>query len=369
MERSAYSFGDGARVCPKSIGVRGRFLARGGGGVEHRKRNEEIPGLYSGSAIFDGAFVAGLAGGGPSGAVHCAGGGDAGGSRADGRGRRQPLRAGAPGRRVAGAAADSGGAVGKDPGGEAGVGTGGARQGRAGASGAGSAAGAAARCAAEEALAADGGSHRTVTQDAVTGRTDNQQLPAMLERVEAVAGRAPELTTADAGCWKEWELQRLVEPGCGVLVTPQRVDWRARLANNARLGPLVRRMRQRLASVKPVFGWIRSVFGHRKFLLRGLAGLRGEWSLICTAVILRRLCRLLPAAAGADGIPGARFGLAAPAQRPIPAAWKRSLPSSPPRPANILSFVPTGSGGVAPSAERRQGPAPHLRAARRDPAS
>ncbi|MFZ5500266.1 MAG: IS1182 family transposase, partial [Pseudomonadota bacterium] len=160
-------------------------------------------------------------------------------------------------------------------------------------------------------LAVDGGSHLIVAQDVVTDRTDNQQLPAMLGQVEEVAGRAPELTTADAGYWNEWELQGLVDRGCDVLVAPERVGWRARLRVRTRQGPLARKMRQRLAteeglrqylqrqaSVEPVFGWIKSILGYRKFLLRGLAGVRGEWSLICTAVNLRRLFRLLPAAVG-----------------------------------------------------------------------
>lgn len=96
-----------------------------------------------------------------------------------------------------------------------------------------------------------------------------------------------------------------------MLVVPERVGWRARLRVRTRQGPLARKMRQRLATeeglrqylqrqagVEPVFGWIKSILGYRKFLLRGLAGVRGEWSLICTAVNLRRLFRLLPAAVG-----------------------------------------------------------------------
>ena len=35
--------------------------------------------------------------------------------------------------------------------------------------------------------------------------------------------------------------------------------------------------------VEPVFGQIKEARGFRRFLLRGLAKVRGEWSLICTA--------------------------------------------------------------------------------------
>jgi transposase len=163
-------------------------------------------------------------------------------------------------------------------------------------------------------LAVDGGHHIILAQHVVTARADNQQLPEMLDRVEANVGRAPDLTTADAGYWNEWELQRIVDRGRNVLVAPERVGLLARqdLPPNAKQGALARRMRERLATaegkkdygqrqatVEPVFGWIKSILGYRRFLLRGLKKTQGEWSLICTALNLRRLHRLQAAAAGA----------------------------------------------------------------------
>ena len=38
------------------------------------------------------------------------------------------------------------------------------------------------------------------------------------------------------------------------------------------------------ASARPVFGWIKHVLGFRRFSLRGLAQVTGEWSLVCLAV-------------------------------------------------------------------------------------
>lgn len=50
--------------------------------------------------------------------------------------------------------------------------------------------------------------------------------------------------------------------------------------------------RRRACSVEPVFGIIKQVLGFRQFLLRGLAKVGGEWSLVCLAYNLKRLHRI-----------------------------------------------------------------------------
>ena len=52
---------------------------------------------------------------------------------------------------------------------------------------------------------------------------------------------------------------------------------------------------RRKCTVEPVFGIIKSVLGFRQFLLRGLAGARGEWSLVTMAWNIKRLFALVPA--------------------------------------------------------------------------
>jgi hypothetical protein len=47
---------------------------------------------------------------------------------------------------------------------------------------------------------------------------------------------------------------------------------------------------------EPVFGIIKSVLGFRQFLLRGLDGARGEWSLVTMAWNLKRMFVLNAAA-------------------------------------------------------------------------
>lgn len=46
---------------------------------------------------------------------------------------------------------------------------------------------------------------------------------------------------------------------------------------------------------EPVFGIIKSVMGFRQFSLRGLANVRGEWSLVTLAWNVKRMFALIPA--------------------------------------------------------------------------
>src|SRR5450631_4809821 len=48
----------------------------------------------------------------------------------------------------------------------------------------------------------------------------------------------------------------------------------------------------RKAIVEPVFGQIKQARGFRQFLLRGLAKVQGEWSLVCTTHNILKLYRL-----------------------------------------------------------------------------
>ena len=43
------------------------------------------------------------------------------------------------------------------------------------------------------------------------------------------------------------------------------------------------------------YGWIKHVLGFRRFSLRGLAKVRGEWDLVCLAVNAKRLHLLMAA--------------------------------------------------------------------------
>ncbi len=49
---------------------------------------------------------------------------------------------------------------------------------------------------------------------------------------------------------------------------------------------------KRKSTVEPVFGIIKEIMGFRHFMLRGLEAVEGEWTLICMAYNLKRLCVL-----------------------------------------------------------------------------
>lgn len=49
---------------------------------------------------------------------------------------------------------------------------------------------------------------------------------------------------------------------------------------------------KRKSTVEPVFGIIKEVMGVRHFMLRGLDAVQGEWTLVCMAFNLKRLCVL-----------------------------------------------------------------------------
>ena len=76
--------------------------------------------------------------------------------------------------------------------------------------------------------------------------------------------------------------------------------------NAAESKPWIKRMNARLQSdrgraqyrlrqqtVEPVFGIIKQVMGFRRFMLRGLEKVSGEWQLVCLAYNCKRLHRLI----------------------------------------------------------------------------
>lgn len=48
----------------------------------------------------------------------------------------------------------------------------------------------------------------------------------------------------------------------------------------------------RKSTIEPVFGIIKEVMGFRKFSLRGIGSVTGEWNLVCIAYNIKRLCAL-----------------------------------------------------------------------------
>lgn len=67
--------------------------------------------------------------------------------------------------------------------------------------------------------------------------------------------------------------------------------------------------------VEPVFGIIKEVMGFRRFLLRGLESVQGEWSLVCMAYNIKRLHKLVQPIKGKDKGPRNQGAIASPDQQ------------------------------------------------------
>jgi hypothetical protein len=155
-------------------------------------------------------------------------------------------------------------------------------------------------------VAAAGVPQIIVAQTVVSEPTDRQQLRPMMELIEATLGAVPELTVADAGYWNENSIVEQQSQGRDVLIPPDRGPDKAtgKLAVNAPQSPAAQQMRQRLNDpedkkryqkragiVEPVFGMIKETLGYRRFLMRGLQKVKGEWAIICTAFNFLKLYR------------------------------------------------------------------------------
>lgn len=164
---------------------------------------------------------------------------------------------------------------------------------------------------------------------------DPEHLPAMLAQVKSNCGASPSRLSADAGYWSEENADYCTANGIDAYIAVARqkhgdtpdasVEPTTTNAANAREA-----MRQKVSSepgravyklrksvVEPVFGQTKEARGFRRFLLRGLDGASGEWSLITAGHNFLKLFRALakagkglrvllsraPAALGPIGIP------------------------------------------------------------------
>ena len=143
---------------------------------------------------------------------------------------------------------------------------------------------------------------------------DKEQVAPMLETLKAqaaVLGTAERLI-ADTGFSSEKNIKACEAAGIEPLIAVARDEhhpgWRERHSEPLPLPTDATPMQAmahklktkagraayalRKQTVEPVFGIIQSVMGFRQFLLRGLAGARGEWSLVCLAWNLKRMAVL-----------------------------------------------------------------------------
>jgi hypothetical protein len=147
-----------------------------------------------------------------------------------------------------------------------------------------------------------------VAWDVTQAAADVGQFVPMLDQVAAHLGQLPAQVTADAGYFSEANLTAPQFAAIDCYVPPDRQPHgRAAAAGRNRQGAFSDAMRAKLQTAagravyarrktipEPVFGQIKQGRGFRRFWLRGIDKVRGEWGLICLTHNLLKLFRARP---------------------------------------------------------------------------
>ncbi len=138
-----------------------------------------------------------------------------------------------------------------------------------------------------------------ITQSAA----DSGSLLPLVEVVEQNCETTPDQVVADAGYRSETSFIELEQKKIDAYVSLGREGKEAAAETTL---PATLRMKQKLDSppgkavyrrrkaiVEPVFGWVKNVLGFRRFSLRGMRKVAGEWALVCLVINLKRMSALV----------------------------------------------------------------------------
>ena len=150
-------------------------------------------------------------------------------------------------------------------------------------------------------VAVEGGNQLIVATGVTSNASDQGHLVRLLDDVQATHGERPATVLADAGYCNEADLATLEERGVDGHVALGR-ERRRNVAVDAEKYPATARMAQKLGTEAGAAqyaqrkwlseapnGWIKEALGFRRFSLRGLDRVRGEWDLVCLALNVKRL--------------------------------------------------------------------------------
>jgi hypothetical protein len=152
-------------------------------------------------------------------------------------------------------------------------------------------------------LAVDEASQMIVATGLINCNADNAGLLPLLDQTHTTLAVYPREVLADAGDRGEATFQTLEARGITAYISlghearpakppnPAHVATQ-RMAERLKSTEGRARYRRRKAIVEPVIGWIKHVLGFRRFSVRGVAKARGEWTLVCLAVNLKRWHRI-----------------------------------------------------------------------------
>lgn len=154
-------------------------------------------------------------------------------------------------------------------------------------------------------IGVDEGSQLIVATGMTQSAGDNPQLLKLVEETQKNTKGKLQRLLADAGYRGEANFRVLEEQGIEAYVSLGREGKKAAQEPTREL-PASWRMQEKLktevgrahykrrkAIVEPVFGWVKQVLGFRRFSLRGIEKVSGEWDLVCLAVNLKRMNNLI----------------------------------------------------------------------------
>jgi transposase len=153
--------------------------------------------------------------------------------------------------------------------------------------------------------AVDGHAQVIVACGVTPAAVDAEQFVPMVEQVAANTGQAPAAVLADAGYFSESNLMASGVSGIELYVPPDRqTHGGPPTASGRPRSPTAEQMRVKIRSavghavyalrktiVEPVFGQIKEGRGFRRFSVRGVVKVGGEWALICLTHNLLKLFR------------------------------------------------------------------------------
>ena len=154
-------------------------------------------------------------------------------------------------------------------------------------------------------IAVADGSQLIVATGMTQNAADNRQLLKLVEQTEENTKGKPQRLLADAGYRDEGSFRVLETQGIDAYIALGREDkevpqeptpelparWRMHQKLKTETGRA--QYKRRKAIVEPVFGWIKQVLGFRRFSLRGIEKVTGEWDLVCLAVNLKHMNSLI----------------------------------------------------------------------------
>ena len=156
-------------------------------------------------------------------------------------------------------------------------------------------------------VAVDGEHQLIVATELSSNASDQGGMLGLLDEVNDTFGEQPAKVLADAGYCNERDLLELEARRIDGYVAPGREGKQA-VRRDPQTHPATHRMVEKLATPEgreqyaqrkwlseAPNGWIKEVLGFRRFMVRSLDKVRGEWDLVCLALNIKRLQPLLAA--------------------------------------------------------------------------